>query len=57
MTLVGIVGLECDNAALLTSFQEGLEDDCGRDRVQRMSFQEGPHKKLEFFQVRLQTVL
>ena len=35
------------------SFQEGLEGDRGRDRVQRCclltSFQEGPHQKL-FFQ-------
>ena len=33
---------------LLTSFQEGLEGDRGRDRVQRAtfltSFQEGPHQ-------------
>ena len=43
---------------LLTSFQEGLEGDRGRDRVRRCrlsaSIQEGPHKKLQgkklFFQ-------
>ena len=47
-----MVGIEFDDVPFLTSFQEGLDGDRGRDRLQwchlLTSFQEGPHQKLLF---------